>query len=87
MPDSLTVNVCVTVRADCPIRYITTTSDQAEFSFGGPRDGYDFAFDRTALTTFLALGADALAELDARATHEPADQAAPTSAPDEEQPA
>lgn len=56
--------MCVGIRADCPITFQVTADKQAEFSFGGKRDGFHYAFDAAALRTFLHAGAQALAELE-----------------------
>jgi hypothetical protein len=67
MQDRLTVDMCVGIRADCPITYHVTADKQAEFTFGGTRDGFHYAFDATALRTFLQAGTQALAELESPA--------------------
>jgi hypothetical protein len=64
MQDRLTVDMCVGIRADCPVTYQVTADKQAEFSFGGSRDGFHYAFDAPALRTFLRVGTQALAELE-----------------------
>jgi hypothetical protein len=66
MHNSLTVDMCVDIRKDCPIDYLITADNQAEFSFGGPKGGCHYAFDAAALRAFLKLGVEALAEIDGR---------------------
>jgi hypothetical protein len=70
MHDSLTVDMCVGIRKDCPVSYLITPDNQVEFSFGGVREGFHYAFDAASLRDFLVIGAEALAELDARAAAE-----------------
>jgi hypothetical protein len=86
MHDSLTVDMCVGIRKGCPLSYLITADGQVEFSFGGARDGFYYAFDASSLRDFLVVGAEALAELDAQAASTEAGQAAPT-APMSKQPA
>lgn len=66
MHGSVTVDMCIGIRAGCPITYLITADNQAEFSFGGPRDGCHYAFASASLREFLRLGTEALAKLDAR---------------------
>jgi hypothetical protein len=68
MQDSLTVDMCVGIRNGCPVGYLITADGQVEFSFGGARDGFYYAFDAASLRNFLTIGAEALAELDAQVT-------------------
>lgn len=64
MYESLTVDMCVGIRKDCPITYLVTADKQAEFSFGGRGNACHYAFDAPALRAFLRIGAEALAELE-----------------------
>ena len=73
MHGGVTVDICVGIRAGCPITYLVTADNQAEFSLGGPRDGCQYAFDAASLREFLRLGAEALARLDARIPPKEAD--------------
>lgn len=73
MHTSLTVNTCVTIRKGCPMTWHLGSDNQAEFSFGGQRDGFDFVFDAEALRELLTLGTKALGELDARRAEEAAE--------------
>jgi hypothetical protein len=66
MHGNVTVDMCVGIRGGCPITYLITADNQAEFSLGGPRDGCHYAFDAASLREFLRLGGEALARLDAR---------------------
>lgn len=70
MHHSLTVDMCIGVRKGCPVGYLITADGQVEFSFGGIRDGFYYAFDAVSLRDFLVVGAEALAELDARVAHQ-----------------
>lgn len=63
MHDHVTVDMCVSIRSGCPITYLITADNQAEFSFGG---GCHYAFEAAALRAFLKLGAEALAEVEAQ---------------------
>ena len=67
MYHNLTVDMCVGIRKNCPISYLITADNQAEFSFGDQRDGFHYAFDAAALRAFLKVGAEALAELEGTA--------------------
>lgn len=66
MHHSLTVDLCVGIRDGCPVTYLITADNQAEFSFGGVRDGVTCAFEPASLRAFLMLGAEALAEMEGR---------------------
>jgi hypothetical protein len=58
----LSVDTCVTILGGCPAEYLVC-GDLVEIHFGGPRDGFHFAFDATALGRLMSLGADAMAHL------------------------
>lgn len=61
----LMVNSYVTVRDGCPMRH-RVINDTAEFSFGGPREPFEFAFDADSLREFLRVASTALHEMDER---------------------
>lgn len=61
----LTVSSYVTVRRGCPMRFRVNGGDDVEFSFGDLRTPFEFVFDTEALRSYLAIGAEALQELDA----------------------
>ncbi len=61
----LKVSSYVTVRDRCPMRF-RVVDDTVEFSFGGIRDPFEFAFDAVALREFLRVGAAAEREMDER---------------------
>jgi hypothetical protein len=63
---SLSVNSYVTIRDHCPMRYHVVDGETVEFSFGGPRDPFEFVFDATALRAFLNLGAAVMREMEER---------------------
>lgn len=60
----LSVDACVTIRGTCPVEYFIF-GKLVEFHFGGPRDGFHFAFDATALRNLARLSDEALAQWDA----------------------
>jgi len=62
--DILSVDMCLTVRGECPVEYLIC-GGLIEFSFGGPQDGFNVAVDTEALRKLVTLGSEALAELDA----------------------
>jgi hypothetical protein len=68
MRSDLTVNTCVTVQGTCPMEY-TVCGELVEFNFGGPRDGFHFAFDAEALRNLADLSAEAAARMDAAGAH------------------
>jgi hypothetical protein len=59
----LMVSSYVTVRDRCPMRY-RVVDGTAEFSFGGAREPFEFAFDADSLREFLRLGSAAQREMD-----------------------
>lgn len=73
MPDNLTVDTCVGVRKGCPISFLITACDQAEFSFGGQRNGFHFSFDQVSLRALLMVGAQALSQMEAQMGEQQAD--------------
>jgi hypothetical protein len=62
----------VTIRGTCPAEY-TICGKLVEFHFGGPRDGFHFAFDAAALRKLAALSGDAIVEWEALAAGAPDD--------------
>jgi hypothetical protein len=62
---NLKVSSYVTIRHGCPMRFRVNSIDDVEFSLGGLRDPFEFVFQLQALREFLALGAEALKEMDA----------------------
>lgn len=64
MHQDLTVSTCVTVRSGCPIRCHVNSDGWAEFSLGGPRDGFDFVFEPAALRELVKHGVQALSDID-----------------------
>jgi hypothetical protein len=70
MHQDLTVSVCVIIRAGCPMRYHLGQDGEVEFSVGGPRDGFHFAYEAEALRELVKLGMKALDELDTRVLKE-----------------
>jgi hypothetical protein len=74
MRETMTVDMCVSIRTGCPIMYLVTADKQVEFSFGGLQSGCHYAFDAGALRTFIGVAAEALAELNG--------PAAPTQSPE-----
>jgi hypothetical protein len=64
MHEIVTVDMCVSIRSECPTDYLVIADNQAEFSFGGQHSGFHHAFDVDALRAFLKIGAEALAELE-----------------------
>jgi hypothetical protein len=64
MPEAVIVDMCVSIRNDCPIMYLVTADKQVEFTFGGLQSGCHYAFDAGALRSFIGVAAEALAELD-----------------------
>jgi hypothetical protein len=69
MHSVLSVDTCVTVRHGCPMEYVIC-GDRVEFSYGGPRNGFHFAYDASALAGLVRLGTEALSQLDAGAETE-----------------
>lgn len=65
--EHLSVDTCVTIQGGCPAEY-NICGHVVEFHFGGPRDGFHFAFDEVALRKLVALSAEAVAEWDASST-------------------
>jgi hypothetical protein len=65
--DVLSVDMCLTVRGECPVTYLIS-GGLIEFSFGGPRDGFNVAVDTEALGKLVTLGSQALAALAAPPT-------------------
>jgi hypothetical protein len=61
----LKVSSYVTVRERCSIRY-RVVDDTVEFSFGGPREPFELAFDAGSLREFVQAGTDALRDVDGR---------------------
>lgn len=47
------------------MRFRVNSADDVEFSFGDQRSPFEFVFDAGALRTYLTLGAEALAQMDA----------------------
>jgi hypothetical protein len=66
MDGDLTVSSWVGIRSGCPMRYRLNGSNDVEFEFGGWREGFEFVFEVDTLRQFLALGGEALNEVDAR---------------------
>lgn len=64
MCTNVTVDACIGIRSGCPVDYLITPDKQVEFSFGGKRDGFHFAFVPDSLREFLRVGAEALAKLE-----------------------
>lgn len=46
------------------MRFRVIDGNAVEFSFGGVRDPFEFAFDATALREFLCVGTTALGEME-----------------------
>jgi hypothetical protein len=65
--EHLSVDTCVTIQGTCPAEY-NICGKLVEFHFGGPRDGFHFAFDGVALRKLAALSAEAVAEWAASST-------------------
>jgi hypothetical protein len=61
----LMVSSYVTVRDGCPMRH-RVVKDTVEFTFGGFREPFEFAFDTGSLREFLRVGTAALGEMEAR---------------------
>jgi hypothetical protein len=66
MHSAISVDTCVTIREACPVEYIIS-GQYAEFSYGSLQKGFHFSFEPAALRKLMALGAEALAEIAARA--------------------
>jgi hypothetical protein len=62
--NDLSIDACATIRGTCPAEYVVG-GRLVEFHFGGPQDGFHFAFDGDALRNLMRLGGEALAQLDA----------------------
>jgi hypothetical protein len=54
-------------RADCPMRYAITNSDEMVIIFGSGSDEFEFSFHSSALRALVQLGADVLTKMEARA--------------------
>ena len=63
----LSIDTSATIRGTCPAEYVVDGT-LIEFSFGGDRDGFQFAFDTDALRNLMKLGSEALAEMEAPAS-------------------
>jgi len=64
--EQLDVSTNVIVKNGCPQRFTVLGSAQVEVTCGEPRDGCQPLLDAAALRAFLASGAAALTEMDAR---------------------
>lgn len=62
---NLRVSSYVTITEGCPMRFRVNTYDDVEFSFGDVRSPFEFVFDNEALRAYVAVAAEALAEMDA----------------------
>ncbi len=69
MSSDLSVDTCVTILGTCPAEYVIC-GKLIEFHFGGPRDGFNFAFDADALRKLVNLSSEALAQMDVPPTEE-----------------
>jgi hypothetical protein len=58
------------------MKHSVSASDEVEFTFGRGSHSFDFIFDAEALRRFIALAAEALADMDARRVQEQAQDAA-----------
>lgn len=76
MHEHLSVDMCVSIRSGCSTDYLITGDKQVEFSFGGLQSGCQFAFDAPALRNFIAVAANALAELEGQVTQQQVNGAA-----------
>lgn len=65
MHQDLTASLCVTVRSGCPLRFHLGRDGEAEFAFGGQRDGFELVFETKPLRELVKLGAEALCQMDA----------------------
>jgi hypothetical protein len=72
---NLKISSYVTISEGCPMRFRVNSSDDVEFSFGDIRSPFEFVFDNEALRAYLALGAEALAEMEAMRNTEQEPQA------------
>jgi hypothetical protein len=63
MHQDLSIDTCATIRGTCPAEYVIG-GKLVEFHFGGPQDGFHFAFDSDALRNLVKLGSEALAQID-----------------------
>ena len=63
MQSDLSVDACVTIRGNCPAEYMVC-GELVEFHFGGPLDGFHFAFDTPALHRLVSLGTEAITRLE-----------------------
>jgi hypothetical protein len=70
MFEPFTVTSWASASEGCRIQHSVGGSDEVTFVFGSGTDTFEFAFDAEALKNFIALGAEALAEMDAQATDE-----------------
>ncbi len=63
---SLTVSSWVAIGEGCPMSFEILGSGETHFLCGTATDGFEFNFEADALREFLKLGAQALAQMDAR---------------------
>lgn len=76
MFEPLKVVSWASVKEHCPIRHTVTSSDEMVFIFGSGRDEFEFALEAGALQKLLNLGAVVLAEMEACAELEEAEEQA-----------
>jgi hypothetical protein len=62
---NLVVSSYVIVKEGCPVRFAVDGPDQVQVTCGVlPTDAFEFVMQREALRTFIALGTEALREMD-----------------------
>lgn len=71
----ISVDACVTIQGTCPVEYLVC-GNLVEFHYGGPQEGFHFAFDVTALQKLTALSVEALAQWNASSTKNSSDACA-----------
>jgi hypothetical protein len=76
MLENLVVSTWVGVRASCEMTYVINGEEDVDFLLDDGKRRFEFAIETDALRTLLDVGSKALAELDAIAIEEGANQAA-----------